>query len=111
MPIGERLVEKAFQYGMKAKLAGPNIYITTVADEWFFNFTSTPIQLHHKNVEERTDRNGHPQLNHYHIQPNTFTSPLEALTYIYRHTEAATRRALDTAPIQLTLLHTPGGLP
>ena len=48
LPIGELLVEKAVKYGMNAKLSGPNIYITTVADEWFFNFTSIPIKLHHK---------------------------------------------------------------
>lgn len=111
LPIGELLVEKAAKYGMNAKLSGPNIYLTTVADEWFFNFTAVPIKLRHKNLEERTDRNGRPQLNHYHIQPNTFTSPLEALTYIYRHTEAATNRALSSTPIQLTLSRTPDGLP
>lgn len=111
MPIGEMLVEKAANHGMKATLSGPNIYISTIADEWFFNYTTNPIILHHKNTEKRMDRHGRPQPNHYHIQPYQFTSPLEAFTYIYRHTESATHRALTPNTAQLVLLNTPGQLP
>lgn len=111
MPIGEILVEKALQYGMKASLSGPNIYITTIADEWFFNYTATPITLHHKNTEKRTDKYGRPYSNHHYIQSYTFTSPLEAFTYIYRHTENAANRSLSPAAGQLTLLRSPNNPP
>ncbi len=111
MPIGEILVEKAMNYGMKATLSGPNIYITTIADEWFFNYTATSITLHHKNTETRTDKNGCPQLNHYHVQPNTFPSPLDALKYIYRHTEGTVNRAFAPSCAQLTLLRSSDNSP
>ena len=52
-PIGLMLRDRAAQYGMAADVIGPNIYISTVADEWYFNYTETPITLHHKNTEVR----------------------------------------------------------
>ena len=92
-PIGRALLDRATAFGMTANLIGPNIYISTIADEWYFNYTNTPIVLHHKNTEVRKYDDGRRMPGHYHQQPYHFQTPLEALAYINRHSEIAVGRS------------------
>ena len=106
-PSGRALLDRATAFGMTANLIGPNIYISTIADEWYFNYTNTPIVLHHKNTEVRKYDDGRRMPGHYHQQPYHFQTPLEALAYINRHSEIAVGRSLKPEAAQLQLVSVP----
>lgn len=92
--LQEAMESVAEQYQMHIKFVGPNVYVTTIAGEWFFDYNTRPITLHHKNEEKRFDRMGRVK-GHYHVQDQSFSSPMLALAYIYHHEKAAIRRAFQ----------------
>ncbi len=87
----EALMAAAEGYGLHLEFIGPNLYVTTIAGEWYFNYVDRPIMLHHKNNKLYLDRTGKPK-RYYHNQDITFPSPLDAIQYIYRHERAAFKR-------------------
>lgn len=84
----------AEQYQMHIEFVGPNVYVTTIAGEWFFDYNTRPITLHHKNEELWYSQMGRGR-GHYHVQDKSFSSPMLALAYIYHHEQAAIRRAFQ----------------
>ena len=102
-PLGEQLRCSAEKYGMKAELIGNYIYITTICDEWYFDFQASPIILHHKNRDRRTDGKGEPLKDVYHRQPNKFDTPFQALIYIWKHTESIVKYEVNPTVAQLRL--------
>lgn len=64
----------AEQYQMHIEFMGPNVYVTTIAGEWFFDYNTRPITLHHKNEELWYSQMGRGR-GHYHAQNKNFSSP------------------------------------
>ncbi len=90
----EQLLRVADTYGIHLCFVGQIAHIMTLAGEWYFDINDRPITLHHKNAEERYDRQGQ-LISHYHIQRNVkINSPLHALAYIFRHEAAEEVRLL-----------------
>lgn len=88
----QALAELANRHGMHAAFKDGTALVTTVAGEWIFNFNQRPIQLFHKNSEDRLYEDSRPS-GDYHSQYLTFPSPMDALVYIYHHERAAEARA------------------
>lgn len=93
--LQEAMESVAKQYQMHIEFVGPNVYVTTIAGEWFFDYNIRPITLHHKNEELWYSQMGHRGRGHYHVQDKSFSSPMLALAYIYQHEQAAIRRAFQ----------------
>lgn len=102
-PLGEQLCRIAGRYGMQAKLIGSNIYITTICDEWFFNYRASPIILHHKNTERRMDGAGRVLEGDYHRQADGFDTPFQTMMYIRNHTGSVVNREFAPSAAQLRL--------
>jgi transcriptional regulator with GAF, ATPase, and Fis domain len=105
--IQDELTRIAEEYGLHLEFIGPNVYVTTVAGEWYFDYNIRPIVLHHKNNRVFLAKNGKPR-NYYHEQEHTFPNPLEVIKYIFRHERAAVQRGFqdeedDRGPVLLTL--------
>lgn len=103
----EALIAAAEGYGLHLEFIGPNVYVTTIAGEWYFNYVDRPILLHHKNNRTYLNKTGKPK-NYYHNQEISFPSPLDAIKYIFRHERAAYNRGFQDeedacGPIVLTL--------
>lgn len=84
--------ELAARQHMYVEFVGDSAFVTTIAGEWYFNYNIRPIQLHHKNLKVRLDRNGQ-NTGFFHQQKLVFETPMEALAYIYHHERAAENRA------------------
>ena len=87
------------KYGMYAEIFGGTAYITTVAGEWYFSYNDRPIILRHKNAEMRYKRDG-TSTGLYHVQNQTFYSPLHVLTYIKNHENAEIKRLMENEQLQ-----------
>lgn len=103
----DELIRIGEGYGLHLEFIGPNVYVTTVAGEWYFDYNIRPIVLHHKNNRVFPAKNGRPK-RYYHEQEHTFPTPLEAMKYIFRHERAAVRRGFQdeeegAEPVLLTL--------
>lgn len=108
----DELIKIAEEYGIHLDFIGPNVYVTTIAGEWFFDYNVRPIVLHHKNNRVFLSRNGKPK-SHYHEQEYTFPNPLEAIKYIFRHERAAVQRGFQdeedaAGPVLLSLAEAVG---
>lgn len=77
---------------MHIEFVGDNAFVTTIAGEWYFNYNIRPIQLHHKNLKVRLDRDGQ-STGYFHQQKWVFETPLEVLAYIYQHERSSEDRA------------------
>lgn len=103
----EELVKTAYSYGLHLEFFGSNVYVTTIAGEWYFDYNIRPIALHHKNNRLFLTKGGKPK-KYYHEQDKTFSTPLEVITYIFRHEKAAVQRGFlengsNAGPVLLTL--------
>jgi hypothetical protein len=108
--IQEELIKIAEAYGLHLEFIGPNVYVTTIAGEWYFDYNIRPIVLHHKNNRVFLSKSGKPR-SHYHKQEYTFPNPLETIQYIFRHERAAVQRGFQdeenaTGPVLRSLAET-----
>ena len=79
-------------HDMYVQFNGNIAYITTIAGEWYFDYTEEEPTIHHRSTEKRTTRTG--AIRHYHIQSIVLSGCLEAVNYIYRHDLSAMRRVM-----------------
>ena len=82
------------EYGMHAEFVGGTAFITTIAGEWFFTYNDRPIRLHHKNYADNAVK-AKRTTKLYHLQYETFASPLHVLKYISGHDLELKRRVMD----------------
>ena len=83
----QALLGLAARRQMHISFASSFVYVTTLAGEWYFDYNSRPIVLHHKHHDGRPDPVGC-----YHTQEQTFASPIYAMAYIHNHERAMERR-------------------
>jgi len=93
------MAELAARRHMHIEFVGENAMVTTIAGEWYFNYNIRPIQLHHKNNEQRYDKQGR-LTGFYHQQKISFQTPMAALAYIYQHERSLEDRAFSDCPAQ-----------
>lgn len=88
--LQDALLALAERHNIHISFKGTMAYVTTIAGEWYFNFTDTSreIKLHHKNYKKITDANGNWIPGYFHIQEQQFTSPLSVVSYIAKHEKA-----------------------
>lgn len=88
--LQDALLTLAERHNMHIRFKGTTAYVTTIAGEWYFNFTDTSreIKLHHKNYKKITDEHGNILPGYFHIQEQQFTTPLSVVSYIAKHEKA-----------------------
>lgn len=93
--LRDALEDVAERNGMHLRVIGSTAYVTTVAGEWFFDYTLPTITLHHKNKDLRYDYHDNPIPGDYHRQKQPFASPLETMAYIRNHERSLEKRLFD----------------
>lgn len=82
--LKEQLEALAERRGMHLRFKGPNVFVETIAGEWYFDYTVPVITLHHRNY--RYIQTGESKgSGDYHTQKEQFESPVVAMHYIYNH--------------------------
>ena len=74
--IGMQLKLLCEEYGIFSEPEHDTIHIITVSGEWFFNFSTSPIEIYHKNYYMNDG---------FHLQEKTFSTPIQAIEYIQKH--------------------------
>ena len=80
------------QQNMHIEFVGSIAYVTTIAGEWYFDYTIREPAIHHRSIEKREVAQG--KISHYHIQRINTKTALTAVMHIYRHDQAAIRRLM-----------------
>ena len=74
--IGMQLKLLCEEYGIFSEPEHDTIHIMTVSGEWFFNFSTSPIEVYHKNYYTTEG---------FHLQEKAFSTPIQAIQYIQKH--------------------------
>lgn len=82
------------QQDMFIEFVGSIAYVSTIAGEWYFDYTIKEPALHHRSTEQREVAPG--KVSHYHIQRINTKTALTAVMYIYRHDQATIRRLMGS---------------
>lgn len=93
----DRLFQRIVQqfcnsHDMYVQFTGNIAYVTTIAGEWYFDYTESDPTLHHRSTEKRFLRSGN--VSHYHIQSINLHTCLDVVDYIYKHDMSAIRRMM-----------------
>lgn len=90
--LQKALSSVAKQHNMFIRFVGSSAYVSSIAGQWFFNYTADNIVLYHENQDVRYDRDGDLVPGDFHVQDKSFRSPLAAIAYIARHEKAVENR-------------------
>lgn len=89
----QRIVQQfCNRHDMYAQFTGNIAYVTTIAGEWYFDYTESDPTLHHRSTEKRFLRSGN--ISYYHIQSISLRTCLDVVDYIYKHDMSTIRRMM-----------------
>lgn len=81
-PLGRQIINICGKYGIYCELYDTTLVILTAAGGWKFDYSKRPIVLYHQNYKNKINGVAHIE---YHVQPGTYLTPLDAISYLIKH--------------------------